>query len=731
MTVSSDSADGTSGVDNATFQYSPAGAGTWTQIGAPDTSSPYSVTWNTSALAGSYDLRVITKDDAGNTFTSATRTVAVDSTPPTVAITFPGDGAYNAAGFNATCAVGVCGTAADASPGSVAGVTVTIRRSSDSRYWNGSNGTGTGQWSTSVQNLSATGTASWTRAFTTASLQNNVTYTVTATATDGVGLTGTDSKTFVYDTTSPTGTVTAPSNGANVNGSIAVSSNSADSGGAGVESATFEYRVLTSGPWTTIAADSSSPYSVSWDTTSVTDGQYYLRVTTLDSAGNSVSSGDTAVRVRVDNTNPTGDLTAPANNAFVKGTTVVVSSNSADAGSGVASVAFNRSPAGANTWTTIATDNATPFTTNWNTTTLSDGSYDLQAVTTDGAGNTFASPTRTVKVDNNGPTIVGNATGTVGDNGWYTTNVGLTWTVTDLFGVATQTNCGAQSVTSDTTGVSYTCTAVDNAGNSNNGTVTIKRDTVNPTGSLTAPTAGATVRAGITVSSNSADATSGVASAVFQRSPAGTNTWTTIATDTSSPYSQTWTTTGVSDGSYDLRVVTTDNAGKTFTSPTVTVAVDNTKPVPTSVELSDGANPGNGKAESGDRVTIEYSEPLDVSSLCTSWSSDTSNQSISTITATLNNSGSSDYLTLGGVCSNVGTIDTNRSYVTGSRNFTNSTVAWNVASRTLTITLGTASGSTSSGVSNAVPTYTPTTSIADIAGNTMNATGFNGTSSRF
>ena len=32
------------------------------------------------------------------------------------------------------------------------------------------------------------------------------------------------------------------------------------------------------------------------------------------------------------------------------------------------------------------------------------------------------------------------------------------------------------------------------------------------------------------------------------------------------------------DGQYDVRVVTTDNAGNAFTSPTITIRVDNTAP---------------------------------------------------------------------------------------------------------------------------------------------------------
>src|SRR5207237_718564 len=61
--------------------------------------------------------------------------------------------------------------------------------------------------------------------------------------------------------------------------------------------------------------------------------------------------------------------------------------------------------------------------------------------------------------------------------------------------------------------------------------------------------------------------------------PAGTSTWTTIGTDSSSPYSTSWDTTGVADGLYDLRVVATDLVGNS--APSATVAnrrVDNTAP---------------------------------------------------------------------------------------------------------------------------------------------------------
>src|SRR5207253_3328037 len=53
------------------------------------TTSPYAVNWNTSSGGypdGQWDLRVVTTDAAGNTFTSPITTVTVDNTAPTVTV---------------------------------------------------------------------------------------------------------------------------------------------------------------------------------------------------------------------------------------------------------------------------------------------------------------------------------------------------------------------------------------------------------------------------------------------------------------------------------------------------------------------------------------------------------------------------------------------------------------------------------------------------------------------
>ena len=72
VSLTSDSADGGSGLDTVIFQRSPIGAGTWTNQAA---------SWDTTAQAdGQYDLRVVTTDNTGNSHTSATITVRVDNT---------------------------------------------------------------------------------------------------------------------------------------------------------------------------------------------------------------------------------------------------------------------------------------------------------------------------------------------------------------------------------------------------------------------------------------------------------------------------------------------------------------------------------------------------------------------------------------------------------------------------------------------------------------------------
>jgi hypothetical protein len=65
-------------------------------LGPEDTAPPYSISWNTTgATNGAHTLSARARDAAGNLTTSAAVTVTVsnDTTPPTVSITAPANGA--------------------------------------------------------------------------------------------------------------------------------------------------------------------------------------------------------------------------------------------------------------------------------------------------------------------------------------------------------------------------------------------------------------------------------------------------------------------------------------------------------------------------------------------------------------------------------------------------------------------------------------------------------------
>lgn len=82
--------------------------------------------------------------------------------------------------------------------------------------------------------------------------------------------------------------------------------------------------------------------------------------------------------------------------------------------------------------------------------------------------------------DNTPPVIAPTVTGTLGANGWYTSNVGVSWSVTDPeSAVSSTTGCGASTLSTDSNGVTYTCSATS-AGGTASQSVTVKRDASPP-----------------------------------------------------------------------------------------------------------------------------------------------------------------------------------------------------------------------------------------------------------
>jgi hypothetical protein len=129
--------------------------------------------------------------------------------------------------------------------------------------------------------------------------------------------------------------------------------------------------------------------------TGLGDGGHTFDVRATDSSANTDAT-PAGASWTIDATAPSVSLADPG--SPLRGTVSLSPSANDGAGSGVATLIVQGSPAGAGTWTTIGTS--------WNTTSVADGSYDLRARATDNAGNPGNSSLRTLIVDNTAPALV-------------------------------------------------------------------------------------------------------------------------------------------------------------------------------------------------------------------------------------------------------------------------------------------------------------------------------------
>lgn len=134
----------------------------------------------------------------------------------------------------------------------------------------------------------------------------------------------------------------------------------------------------------------------------------------------------------------------------------------------------------------------------------------LSRVTAIAAGG-YHSLALVAPADSTPPVITPTVTGNLGSNSWYTSDVSVTWAVTDPEStVSTSFGCGDQRVTADTAGVTLTCTATSVGGTSSQA-VTIKRDATPPTLAPAVSPVPVVLNGTATAAANATDPTSGVA----------------------------------------------------------------------------------------------------------------------------------------------------------------------------------------------------------------------------
>jgi len=183
------------------------------------------------------------------------------------------------------------------------------------------------------------------------------------------------------DTTPPSVSFSSPAGGATVSGTVSLSANATDN--VGVTSVSFYV------DGSLVASDTSSPYSVSWNTSSVANGAHTLMVKAYDAANNMSSA---TMNVNVSNI---ADTSAPSVSIVTPAATITVGNSLSVSVSATDNVGVTK----VELWVDgklMSTDSSNPWSFSMNTRKWARGTHTLQSKGYDAAGNCGASQIVTV-----------------------------------------------------------------------------------------------------------------------------------------------------------------------------------------------------------------------------------------------------------------------------------------------------------------------------------------------
>ena len=186
------------------------------------------------------------------------------------------------------------------------------------------------------------------------------------------------------DTTPPTASITSPSAGASVTGTVSVTASATDN--VGVTKVEFYVNGALQ------ATDTAAPYLYSWNTTGLAAGTYTLMAKAYDAANNVGQSNSVSVTLATDTTAPTATITTPVNSASVSGSIAVTASATDNVG--VTKIELYENGV------LLTAGNVSPLSYTWNTATVPNGTYTLTAKAYDAAGNVGQSSNVSVTVSN-------------------------------------------------------------------------------------------------------------------------------------------------------------------------------------------------------------------------------------------------------------------------------------------------------------------------------------------
>ncbi|HET8539377.1 MAG TPA: Ig-like domain-containing protein [Anaeromyxobacter sp.] len=381
----------------------------------------------------------------------------------------------------------------------------------------------------------------------------------------------------VPDTTPPSVALTAPADGATVEGAVPVAAAATDDG------VVTRVEFLANGE--VFAADAAAPWAATFAVAA--PGTYALTARAHDGAGLAATSAPVTITV-VDRTAPVVTVVAPAEGARVRGD--VTLSASASDGGGIARVEFLVDGAA------VGTAASAPWQVVWSTSGAADGAHAIVARAHDPSGNVGTSPAVSATVDATPPAV---AVTSPAPGATVAGNVAVNVTATDA-GPVTRVEVHANgalvgsdavapysvvwnagALAGDATIVAKAYDAAGNVGTSAPVPVVV-RDAVAPSVSITAPAPNATVGGVVTLAAAAWDNV-GVAAVEFRVDDA------VLAIDATPPYQAGWNAAALS-GAHVLVARAIDGAGNATASAPVTVTVDNAAPVATLTAPADGAS---------------------------------------------------------------------------------------------------------------------------------------------
>ena len=522
------------------------------------------------------------------------------------------------------------------------------------------------------------------------------------------------------DWTPPTVSLTDP--GSTVSGTVTVAATASDN--VAVQSVRIQVSASGTGTWTDLCTDTTGPWSCSWTTTAVADGNYELRAIATDTSGYSTTSA--VVGTQVVNTLRVV-LTDPGDN--LRGT-VPVSARVFNAPLNASlQLEIDYAVAGTGKWNQICTTLVlTSLSCNWST--PATGTYDLRAYAVV-AGKPYTDSLTDIQVDNTAPSVtvtnpgstlsgVVSVSATASDADSGVASVTLrsapsgtgTWT-TLCTAVVAQWSCRWDTTKTADGRYDVQAVAADVAGNTTtSSTVTVTVD--NTVNSVSLDNPGAYVSGTVTLSANAAS-TNGVASVQVQQRATGTTTFATICTTSAAPYTCSWTTTGLANGSYDLRALLTDKKGNTLGSAVLTTTVDNSPLKAFDVQASNGSTiPG--RIQTGDVLQLSYSTTIQTTTVASGWDG-----SSRAVTVRLADNGTNDALSFTGA--NLGTVALGQNYVkkaktvTFAGTMTAGTTTTGGTRSVITITLGAQTGGgTLTAPAAGTMTWSPVSTVLSTAG---------------